>query len=58
MRGRTGECWGGGRKLSCRVATGALRLQSCPGEQEEEVHTLTQRESQSIHVVHFTQVSG
>lgn len=60
MRGRMGECLGrgGGSKLSCRVATRALRLQSCRDEQGEGVHTLKERESQSILVVHFTQVSG
>ncbi len=50
------------------MATRELRLQSCQDEEVEEeeeeeeeegqVHTLRERESQSIHVVHFTQVSG
>lgn len=39
------------------MATRALRLQSWCDEQEERVHTLKGRESQSIHVVHFPQVS-
>lgn len=64
VRGRMGECLGrregvsgGGGKSSCRVTTQALRLQSCRDKQEGRgAHT--KRESQSIHVVHFTQVSG
>lgn len=36
---------GAASKLSCRVATGAGR--------EERLHTLTERESQSVHVVHL-----
>lgn len=39
------------------MATPALRLQRWCDEQEEGVHTLKGRESQSIHVVHFPQVS-
>lgn len=39
------------------MATPALRLQRWRDEQEEGVHTLKGRESQSIHVVHFPQVS-
>lgn len=56
MRGRTCGCWEES-EWSCRVATRALRLQSWCDEQEEGVHTLKGRESQSIHVVHFPQVS-
>lgn len=42
------------------MATGALRRQRCRDEQKKKkkkkkVHTLTERESQSIHVVHFSQ---
>lgn len=54
-----GPVFGGkGSKWSCRVATWALRLQNCHKQEEEVMHTLKERESQSIHVVHFPQVSG